>query len=179
MAPTRQHAVTWPWTGVRILGIDGQGREVKLGRVVPVHPTARDEQRGPSRYAAGLELAAVFGRRLAVVAHTIGAEAAPNLAVLGDGAAWIWQLADEHFSRAVQIVDWFHASEWVWELGRAQYGEDTPETIAWVERQLDRLAAGEAAPLAAEWAHLPVRGEAATVRDAQVTYFTNQAPRMA
>jgi hypothetical protein len=26
---------------------------------------------------------------------------------------------------------------------------------------------------------LPARGEAATIRDAQVTYFTNQAPRMA
>jgi hypothetical protein len=32
--------------------------------------------------------------------------------------------------------------------------------------------------LAAEW-RLPCRGEAAVIRDAQITYFTNQAERMA
>lgn len=165
--------------GVRILGTDGQGREVKLGRVVPIQQTPQGERRGPSRYAAGLEPAAAFGRRLAVVAHAVGAETAPELAVLGDGAAWIWQLADEHFPDAVQIVDWYHASERVWALGRALHGDGTPETAAWVDRCLARLAAGEAATLATTWAALPLRGEAAIVRDEQVTYFTNQAPRMA
>jgi hypothetical protein len=165
--------------GVHILGTDGEGREVKVGRVVPVHETPQGEQRGPSQYAAGLEPAAAFGRRLAVVAHTVQAETATRLAVLGDGAAWIWNLADEHFPHAVQIVDWYHASERVWELGRALHGPTTPETTAWVTAQLARLARGEAAMLAAEWATLPLRGEAATVRDGQVTYFTNQASRMA
>lgn len=161
--------------GVRILGADGDGREVKLGRVVPI----QGERRGRSRYAAGLEPAEAFGRRLAVVAHRAGAEAAAHLAVLGDGAAWIWNLADEHFPGAVQIVDWFHASERVWELGRALHGEDTPATAVWVAKQLDRLAVNQAATLAAEWAALPLRGAAALVRDEQVTYFTNQAGRMA
>jgi hypothetical protein len=165
--------------GVRILGTDGEGREVKVGRVVPVRATPQGEQRGASRYAAGLEPADAFGRRLAVVAHTVQAERAPRLAVLGDGAAWIWNLADEHFPHAVQIVDWFHASERVWDLGRALHGQDTPETAAWVDRHLARLQAGEAASLATEWAALRLRGDAATVRDAQVTYFTNQAGRMA
>jgi len=89
---------------------------------------------------AGLEPAEAFGRRLAVVAHTQHAEQATRLAVLGDGAAWIWNLADEHFPAAVQIVDWFHASERVWELGRARFGPETPETAAWVEAHLARLA---------------------------------------
>jgi hypothetical protein len=42
-----------------------------------------------------------------------------------------------------------------------------------------RLAAGQAATFAAEWAALPCCGAAAAVRDEQVTSFTNQAPRMA
>lgn len=165
--------------GVRILGTDGEGREIKLGRVLPVTQTAHGERRGPSQYAAGLEPAAAFGRRLAMVAHAVGADAAPRLAVLGDGAAWIWSLAEEHFPGAVQIVDWYHASERVWELGRALHGEGTPATETWVARQLARLLAGEAARLATEWAALPLRGEAVAIRDAQVTYFTNQASRMA
>jgi hypothetical protein len=90
-----------------------------------------------------------------------------------------WALAAEHFPGALHIVDWFHASERIWALGRALYGQETPETAAWVETQLGRLAQGQAAVLAREWQTLPCRGEAAAVRDEQVTYFTNQAPRMA
>lgn len=165
--------------GVRILGVDGAGREVKVGVVVPVRGTGAGERRGLASYAAGLESAAAFGRRLALEAHRRGLEGARTIAVLGDGAAWIWALAAEHFPHATQIVDWFHASERVWALGRALYGAETSETATWVEQQLARLAQGQAALLATEWRTLPARGEVAAVRDEQVTYFTNQAPRMA
>ncbi|HZL56545.1 MAG TPA: hypothetical protein VFC21_05665 [Bryobacteraceae bacterium] len=33
---------------------------------------------------------------------------APKKVVMGDGAEWIWNLADLHFPGAVQIVDLFH-----------------------------------------------------------------------
>ena len=165
--------------GVRILSTDGQGREVKVGMVVRPHQGQAGARRDPARYTASLESADDFGRRLALLAHTEHVEQTAQVAVLGDGAAWIWNLAEEHFSGAVQIVDWFHASERVWELGRALYGMETVATATWVRQQLDRLAAGQAAQLAAEWRDLPCRGEAALIRDAQVTYFTNQAERMA
>jgi hypothetical protein len=165
--------------GVRILGVDGAGREVKVGVVVPVQHRADGERREPASYAAGLEPAARFGQRLTLEAHRRGLERAGMVAVLGDGAEWIWNLAGEHFPTAVQIVDWFHASERVWALGRALYGEGTAQTAAWVAQQLGRLAQGQAARLATEWQTLACRGEAAMVRDEQVTYFTNQASRMA
>jgi hypothetical protein len=165
--------------GVRLLGTDGAGREVKVGVVVPVSGTGEAERRARASYAAGLESAAAFGPRLALEAHRRGVEGAGRVAVLGDGAAWIWALAAELFPGALQIVDWFHASERIWALGRALHGAETPETAAWVEAQLSRLHQGEAAALAAAWAALPCRGEAAAVRDEQVTYFANQAGRMA
>jgi hypothetical protein len=165
--------------GVRILGADGEGKEAKVGVVVPVARAGGTEERGAASFAASFEPAAAFGRRLALEAHRRGAEGAGAVAVLGDGAAWIWNLAAEHFPSAVCIVDWFHASERVWDLGRALFGEGTAEAAAWVTRQLDRLAAGEAAALATEWAALPCRGEAGAVRDEQATYFANQAGRIA
>jgi hypothetical protein len=174
--PTRLYVAM---DGVRILGTDGTGHEVKVGVVVPVQQRAGREWRGRASYAAGLESAALFGPRLALEAQRRGLEGAARIAVLGDGAAWIWGLAAEHFPTAVHIVDWFHASERVWALGRALYGAETPETAAWVEAQLGRLAQGQAATLAAEWQTLPCPGEATVVRDEQVTYFTNQASRMA
>lgn len=165
--------------GVRILGADGAGHEVKVGVVAPVRGIGAAARRAPASYAAGLEPADAFGRRLALEAHRRGLERAGLVAVLGDGAAWIWVLAEEHFPGAVHIVDWFHASERIWTLGRALFGPETPETTTWVETQLGRLALGQAATLATEWQALPCRGETAAVRDEQVTYFTNQASRMA
>jgi hypothetical protein len=165
--------------GIRILGTDGAGREVKVGVVIPVLGDGADAPRERASYVAGLESAEVFGPRLALEAHRRGLEAAPQVAVLGDGAAWIWALATAYFPRALQIVDWFHASERVWALGRALFGEGTEQTTTWVEQQLGRVAQGHAAMLATEWAALPCRSEAAVVRDEQVTYFTNQADRMA
>jgi hypothetical protein len=165
--------------GIRVLGADGAGHEVKVGVVVPAPETGAAERRGRASYVAGLEPADRFGQRLALEAHRRGLEDAERVAVLGDGAAWIWTLAAEHFPQAVQIVDWFHASERVWDLGRALFGAAAAQTAAWVEQQLGRLAQGEAAALAAEWAALPCRGEVAAVRDEQATYFANQASRMA
>lgn len=100
------------------------------------------------------------------------------MVVLGDGAEWIWQLAAEHFPGATQIVDWYHASERIWELGRARYGEETTTTRTWVTRQRQRLARGEVAALVAAWRRLNGAAAVTPVRDAQVTSFTNQAARM-
>ncbi len=90
-----------------------------------------------------------------------------------------WNLAAEHFPGATQSVDWYHASERIWELGRAHYGEGTAKAAAWAERQLARLAKGEVRALVRAWRRLACRGAAVAVRDEQVGYFTNQTGRMA
>jgi hypothetical protein len=38
--------------------------------------------------------------------------------VIGDGAEWIWNIADDHFPGAVQIVDIFHARQHLWDVAR-------------------------------------------------------------
>ena len=162
-----------------VLGADGAGMEAKVGVVVPVRRGAAGERRLAPSYAASFATAAAFGPRLALEAHRRGLERARLVAVLGDGAAWIWNLAAEHFPGAVQIVDWYHASERVWALGRALFGPETAETAAWVAEQLARLGEGQVTSLVAGWRALPGAGEAAAVRDEQATYFTNQAGRMA
>ena len=61
----------------------------------------KDTDATPSEFAARVEREAT--RR--------GFERAARQAVLGDGAIWIWNLTDEHFPDAVQIVDRFHAKQ--------------------------------------------------------------------
>jgi hypothetical protein len=165
--------------GVYVLGCDGAGIEAKVGVIQPEadRPTARE--RLPASYVADFGGAAHFGQRVWLEVERRGARSAAEVVVLGDGAAWIWNLAAEHFPQATQILDWYHASERVWTLGRALFGESTAETSAWVQAQLRRLAAGGVTELVADWQALACHGPASLVRDEQVTYFTNQASRMA
>src|SRR5918997_2459458 len=50
--------------------------------------------------------------------------------VLGDGARWSWALAAEHFGACVEILDYYHASQHLWEVARALFGRDAPEAVA-------------------------------------------------
>ncbi len=51
--------------------------------------------------------AASCGQRLWCEAARRGVLTAQEVVVIADGAHWIWDLADEHFPEATQIVDWY------------------------------------------------------------------------
>jgi hypothetical protein len=40
------------------------------------------------------------------------------------GLAWIWNIANEHFPTAVQIVDLYHARQHLWELSATLFASD-------------------------------------------------------
>ncbi|HEY7336258.1 MAG TPA: ISKra4 family transposase, partial [Bryobacteraceae bacterium] len=90
-------------------------REAKLGCVFT--QTKWDEEGYPIRdpdsttYTGAMESAEEFGRRLYVEAWKRGWSRAQNKVVIGDGAEWIWNLAQEHFPSAIQIVDLYHARQ--------------------------------------------------------------------
>ena len=68
---------------------------------------------------------------------------APRRGVLGDGAPWIWNIADEQFPEAVQIVDRFHAKQHLSDLGKALYGPTAPRAAQWAERRKEELDTGK------------------------------------
>lgn len=59
--------------------------------------------------------------------------------ILGDGAHWIWDMAKIFFPDAVQILDFFHVSEYVWAVVRELYPDKEKEQKKWVRIQLKRL----------------------------------------
>ena len=61
--------------------------------------------------------------------------------ILGDGAAWIWNVAAEMFPGALQIVDLFHAKEHLWEVSKALHCSGGPLTEQWAEALCDELDA--------------------------------------
>jgi hypothetical protein len=125
---------------------DGQPahtREVKLGCVFT--QTKWDEKgyalRDPdsTTYTGAIETAEEFGKRLYLEAWNRGWPRAQKKVVIGDGAEWIWNLADQHFPGAVQIVDLYHARQHLWELVRRIYPNDQAQQKAWMKVHQKRL----------------------------------------
>ena len=118
-------------------------REVKLGCVFT--QTTWDKKGYPIRdadsttYAGAIETAEEFGKRIYLEAWNRGWSRAEQKVVMGDGAEWIWNLADQHFPGAVQIVDLYHARQHLWELARRLHPNHPPNQQAWMKIHQKRL----------------------------------------
>jgi len=180
-------------TGVPVVPAETQGRqgkngeqvhsrEVKLGAVFT--QTTVDEEGRPVRdedsttYTGAIETAEQFGRRLYTEAWERGWSRADKKVVLGDGAAWIWNIADREFPGAIQIVDLYHAREHLWDLA-AQLFTDNKERTRWGARMQATLDAGKIAQIVRTLRSLSIPNPdlAETLRT-EADYFERNAERM-
>ena len=130
-------------------------REVKLCTVWTAE--GRDDEGIPVRdhgsvsYSAAIESAASrdtdaapseFAQRADREARRRGFDQAERRAVLGDGAPWIWNLADEQFPGAIQIVDLFHAKQYLSDVAKAIYGPGSDLATPWAKQRHDELDEG-------------------------------------
>jgi len=60
--------------------------------------------------------------------------------VLGDGAEWIWNIATEQFSDAIQIVDRYHANEHLCDAAKAIYGAGSDLVKQWAHSRCTNRA---------------------------------------
>ncbi len=142
-------------TGVPVVKAETQGRagkakgqpahtrEAKIGSIFT--QTTWDKEgyaiRDPdsTTYVAAIETAGQFGPRLYLEAWNRGWEQAEKKVVIGDGAEWIWNIADDHFPGAVQIVDIFHARQHLWDVARKLYPGQEAEQKRWMAIHQDEL----------------------------------------
>jgi Uncharacterised protein family (UPF0236) len=107
-----------------------QTREAKLGAIFT--QTKTDEDGLPMRdhesttYVGSFESAPDFGARIRAEALRRGLGRAAKVVFIGDGAAWIWELARVNFPLAILILDLYHALERLHELCDGLYGVDSP-----------------------------------------------------
>jgi hypothetical protein len=170
----------------RVGKVEGQPahtREVKLGCVFTQTTTnaqgrpVRDED--STTYTAAIESAEEFGVRLYTEAWRRGWSRANQKVVLGDGAVWIWNLADQHFPGAIQIVDLYHARQHLWELSAKLFPNDERGRKRWMAGALDRLNQGKIEALVKILRELhPANAELAKTVGNQADYFERNAQRM-
>ena len=166
--------------------IDGQPphtRQAKLGCVFT--QTKWDKEgyalRDPdsTTYAGAIETAEEFGKRLYLEAWKRGWNRAAKHVVMGDGAEWIWNIADEHFPGAVQIVDLYHARQHLWDLVRKLHPQDEPVQKRWIMIHQDLLDEGKIEKLVDSFRSInSPHAELAETIGTEAGYFEKNAERM-
>lgn len=138
-----------------MVNIRGDGwREVKVGAVFDVETrlerNPQTQQLDEMAHGVNLHYTAVLGSKEAftpalwalAVEHDL--PTAKDRAVVADGAAWIWNVAEDVCPDGRQIVDWFHAGQHLAQAATALYPDenDSKQRTQWLKTYQDHLYMG-------------------------------------
>lgn len=166
-------------------GADGvaKTREIKLGcvftqtRLDPDGSPVRDE--ASTSYVGACESADLFQHRIVHEAKVRGLDQAVRVCVIGDGAPWIWTIAEEHFPRAINIVDLYHAREHYSAVAKLVFPAESVQLEKWNERRKHELDSGDVSAVMRALARLKPRTKVArSARDNAIEYYRKNASRM-
>ena len=107
-----------------------------------------------------------------------GARHVRQFTILGDGAAWIWGIADAKFPEATQIVDIWHAREHLHDLARLLEFMLGDQREDWLAARLDDLDHGDIDGICAAARVYPLLGSKKDELRTALGYFENNALRM-
>ena len=134
--------------------------------------------RASSSYIATFEPAAAFQRLVKAEGIRRGAGHVRQLTVIGDGAAWIWNLAAATFPEATHIVDLYHAREHLHSLTRSLEFMLLDRKEEWLAARMEDLDYGYIDGVEAAVREYPLEGAKKDEVDKELGYFLNNAPRM-
>lgn len=136
------------------------------------------EQHGRSVIAT-MEACEKFGELLYLESVRRGLLHAKTVVFVADGAVWIWNLVAHHFPEAVEIVDWYHATQHLWEVANAWYGDGTKKAKDWVKRNKARLMEdGVERVICSIKQWQPIGDDKQKTKRENLHYFTTNANRM-
>lgn len=90
-------------------------------------------------YVTSMESRTKFGEIFSKRFSQIAGSKAYQVVFIGDGAPWIWNMASQYFPNAIEILDFYHVSEYVWSVAREAFPEQAENQKQWANRQLDLL----------------------------------------
>jgi hypothetical protein len=84
-----------------------------------------------------------FGAAVQAEALRRGLGRARRVYIVMDGAVYLWAIAQDRFAEAIKTLDFYHASQHLWAVAHAHYGENSEEARQWVEPLLHQLRHGK------------------------------------
>jgi len=151
-------------------------KEAKVGACYTVDQEGEAQE---TSYVATLGDRREFGEKLYQLAGCPSLEETQESVFISDGAAWLSELQQEHFPQATTIIDFWHASEYVWKVARAFYGEGTEKAKVWATDKIRLLRRGKQKKLTRSFSHLQPRNK--EQREALFVtrrYFKNHGQKM-
>jgi hypothetical protein len=157
-------------------------REAKLGCVFL--QTEVDEEGHPVRqedstsYIGSFEGATEFGLLLRQEAQRRGLSKATKIIFIGDGAAWVWELARVNFAGAILILDFYHALQHVHGLVDAIWGKESTEGRKRIRRWKRWLLKDKAADIIKQANRELASGLDTEKAQKEIGYLKNNLERM-
>lgn len=173
------------------VGVDGvmtplnqkQGyKEAKVGVVFYKKDHEKKNKRGIVRekeYIATLESRDKFREQINKLYQQVSKQKKHQTVVIGDGAHWIWEMASQSYPNAIQILDFYHLSEYIWKVAKTAYINNEEQQKNWVNNQQDLLKKSQ-------WEKVinncqKIKGKRQELREALQNlqrYITNNIPRI-
>lgn len=168
---------------------DAQGpaktKEVKVGCVFTQHPKDGEEpfrDCDSTSYIATMRRCHQFGPLLRKEAYRRGMGRAGEVVFIADGAVWIWEIVRTCFPGARQILDYYHAHEYLCEIVTMIFGKDSPpgkkRTGRWKEMLFEDRVAGVVKEMRREAAKLSLSAEERKSLEGKIGYIDNNKERM-
>ena len=105
------------------------------------------------------------------------ADRAEEVIFVADGAKWIWRLVAENFPHAVQILDWYHAVEYLTPIAHALFTNEEEQNL-WLDEMEAHLWFSRTQTVIEACLQLSRHPQAAPLAMAAATYYTNNLERM-
>lgn len=163
--------------GFKVLFDDGW-HDMKAGVWWTTKPSKQGELKAENlRYYVDFLPASAFSDLVWATGFEQKADMAQELVFVADGAEWIWNIVQQHYPQAVQIVDWYHACAYIAPVARVVYSDPHQQT-EWIEQVQSALWQGQLdAVIAACQQHVNSGREDDPAHKA-VTYYQNNRHRM-
>lgn len=91
-------------------------------------------------YRAGLWDAKTFMHHYWAESCRRGVEKAKRVVCISDGAAWIWAIVFICFANRIEVLDWWHVVQYLWQTVGEAMDRSSQEATTWMESQKEALA---------------------------------------
>ena len=177
MPPAESEVMALSMDGAMV-NIRGEGwKEVKTVAISAVE-TLVNETTGEAEvrlsrhsYRSGLWEAKDFAKQQWAEGCRRGLERSKKLVSVNDGAVWIWLIVQMCCAPCVEILDWWHLVEKLWEVAAVWFSQDQVATTGWVEGQKDNLWQRGGRPVIQAIRQLCPRGQPLPEKVRQVVHY--------
>lgn len=137
-----------------------------------------DLQATTMKYHCDITEAEQFGRLLWATGLQNHADTYEEVVFVSDGAIWIWRLVEQYFPHATQIVDWYHASQYLTPIAETAFGADIEQAQQWLTQTRTDLWEGRIQEVIQACRPFLRRAASRSFAEKAITYYTHNEQRM-